>query len=127
MTVQEKIERMSTYGNRERCIERLMKERCWWKRRIEVCGERAKCKVVALEQELDREIDRQVDERRNLEKAIRGVEDERLRLLLEYRYFDQLSWEELAQKMNYCYQHVFRLHKQALKAIDLEHKDGDRM
>lgn len=127
MTLQEKIDRMSTYGNRELCIERLMRERSWWKRRMPVCGEHAKCKVVELERELDREIDRQVDERRLLEKAIQGVADERLRLLLEYRYFDQLSWEELAEKMNYCYQHVFRLHKQALQQLPLEQVDGDRM
>lgn len=120
MDIQQKVEWLSTYGQRELCIERLMKERCWWKRRMEVGGICAKCRVVELEQALDREIDRQVDDRKAMEMAIQTVEDERLRLLLEYRYFDQLSWEELAEKMNYSYQHVFRLHKQALKAIQTE-------
>ena len=72
-----------------------------------------------MEHAPDREIDRQVDDRKNMERAIQTVPDERLRLLLEYRYFDQLSWEELAEKMNYSYQHVFRLHKQALKALQV--------
>lgn len=117
MNMRQKAEWLGTYGQRELCIERLMKERGWWKRRTEVGSDIAKCRVMELEQALDREIDRQVDDRRDMERAIRTVEDERLRLLLEYRYFDQLSWEELAEKMNYSYQHVFRLHKQALKAM----------
>lgn len=125
MNIQQKAEWLSTYGQRELCIERLMKERGWWKRRMEVGSTCAKCRVTELEQALDREIDQQVDDRQAMEMAIRTVTDDRLRLLLEYRYFDQLSWEELAEKMNYSYQHVFRLHKQALQALQTEERQQE--
>lgn len=52
--------------------------------------------------------------RMDIEHSISGINDERLRLLLELRYIDGLTWEKVADKMRIEYRWVLRLHKRAL-------------
>lgn len=42
---------------------------------------------------------------------------EREAYLIRARYIDCKSWEQIAVDMNYCWQHVHRIHSQALKAL----------
>lgn len=53
------------------------------------------------------------------EKAIQSVPDERLRLLLRYRYIDGLSFERIAGKLKLSRQWVCELHDNAVKRIEL--------
>ena len=55
--------------------------------------------------------------RDQIQQAIESVEDETLRLLLEYKYIDGLSFEQIAVKMCYTFRHVTRLHGKALNAV----------
>lgn len=57
--------------------------------------------------------------RDQIQQAIESVEDETLRLLLELRYIDGRTFEEIAVEMNYCYMHITRLHGKALEAIKM--------
>lgn len=57
--------------------------------------------------------------RLEIERIISGVCDERLRLLLELRYIDGLTWEKVADKMSIEYRWVLRLHKKALNALTI--------
>lgn len=61
---------------------------------------------------------------------IDGVQDDRLRALLSYRYRDFWHWEKIACEMNYSWKQVHRLHVQALveakksyEAIKMTHND----
>lgn len=58
--------------------------------------------------------------RRKIEDAIATVSDGRLRLLLEYKYIDGLTWELIAEKMDTDLRWVYRLHGQALTALTIE-------
>lgn len=55
--------------------------------------------------------------RREIEDTISTVQDGRLRLLLEYRYIDGMTWEAIAVKMGLMLRWVHELHGRALSAI----------
>ena len=49
--------------------------------------------------------------------AINTIPDETLKQLLELRYINGYTWEQIAVKMYYSYVHICRLHGLALKKI----------
>lgn len=74
-------------------------------------------KIVDLEREINGEIDRLISIQREVLSAISTVQEQRLRTLLELRYINRLTFEEIAVKMNYSYKQVCRLHGQALAQV----------
>lgn len=48
------------------------------------------------------------------------VRDNRLAAVLEYRYIDGFTWEQIAVKMGYTYRWVCKLHGLALSKLDIE-------
>ena len=54
-----------------------------------------------------------------IEDAIASVEDERLRLLLRYRYIEGWTWEHIAVELNYSWRQVVRIHGQALSEVKM--------
>ena len=53
------------------------------------------------------------------EKAIQSVPDERLRLLLRYRYIDGMAFERIAEKLRLSRQWVCGLHDSAVNQIGI--------
>ena len=74
-------------------------------------------KIVDLEREINEEIDRSVDIQREIRRSISTVPEQRLRTILEYRYINGLTFEQIAVKMNYSYKQTCRLHGKALSEI----------
>jgi hypothetical protein len=75
-------------------------------------------KIIMLENQINDDIDKLIQVKKEIESAINQVDDNCLKLLLEYRYIDDMLWEEIALKMNYSYYHVVaRLHPDALKKV----------
>lgn len=83
--------------------------------------------ICEIEEEINRDIDELVMIREQVQKAIHSVKDQTLETLLEYRYIDGLTWEELAEKMHYSYQWVCRLHGKALECVVLPEEDEKRV
>ena len=81
--------------------------------------ERPMDKVLEIDAEINREIDALIDLRRDIQGAIEKVPDENLQLLLTYRYINGLSFEKIAEKMNYCERQIYRKHGEALSWISL--------
>ena len=71
-------------------------------------------KIVDLENEIDTDIDQLVAIRDEIKAVIESVEDDRERLLLQYRYLDGKTFEWIAAEMNYSWRQIHRLHSQAL-------------
>jgi len=71
-------------------------------------------KIVDLEREIDADIDRLISIRDNIKAVIEAVEDDRERLLLQYRYLDGKTFEWIAVEMHYSWRQIHRLHSQAL-------------
>lgn len=118
------------YRNTLREIERIEDELAIWQARAEKCttsfspvpgGGNGDDKIqVAVEQmdiirdKLNARLAYLADARNNAERIIRSVGDLRMRLILEYKYVDGLTFEEIALRMNYSFRQIIRLHKWAL-------------
>ena len=77
----------------------------------------ADIKVMELENAIKAEITELCKIKRQIKEAIDAVDDKRYRDLLEMRYRDMWSWEQIAVEMSYTYRHVTRMHGKALRAI----------
>ena len=76
-------------------------------------------KIVDLEKEIDADVDRLISIRDNIKTIIESVEDDRERLLLQYRYLEGRTFEWIAAEMNYSWRQIHRLHSQALTNLKM--------
>lgn len=132
---EQKIRYLSRYRRLNQRIDRLLEEQSRWREEAmritpvlsPVPGgggsgspiERPMDKVLEIDVEINREIDELQIVRQEIRAALNQLEDENLGLLMEYRYIDGLTWERIAEKMDYSRQWVFRLHGKALQKIEL--------
>ena len=77
------------------------------------------CKIVDLEAEINGDIDRLVDLVREIREVIMRVDSIEEQMLLEKRYLCYESWEKIAVEMNFNIRHIFRLHRESLKKIQI--------
>lgn len=78
----------------------------------------AVAKIVDLEAEINQEIARLVDARAAVTATIDKVEDARLHTVLNMRYVQFKTWEQIACYMGRSYQWVCKLHGTALQAVE---------
>jgi DNA-directed RNA polymerase specialized sigma subunit len=76
-------------------------------------------KIVDLEREIDSEIDSLVTIREEILSAIEAVEDPRQQAVLNYRYLQNMKWQEIANALFADRTSVYRWHKQALEQIKI--------
>ena len=133
---QNKIKYLKRYINLDREIERKLEEvarlRAKLTRVTEVFTAEPKgggsiygkteeilAKIVDLEKEIDADVDRLIAVRDNIKSVIEVVEDDRERLLLQYRYLDGWTFEKIAVEMNYSWRQIHRLHSRALTNLKM--------
>ena len=132
---EQKIRYLSRYRRMSARIDRLLEEkRRWWELALKITPslsqapgggengsrvERPMDKVMEIEAQITREIDELYTVRQEIKGTLSQLEDENLKLLMEYRYIDGLTWEQVAVEMNYSYMQICRLHGKALNAIML--------
>lgn len=74
-------------------------------------------RILELEAQINSEITALCKLKREIAETIANVDDMRYRTLLELRYRSELSWDRIADEMNYDVRHVTRLHGEALKCV----------
>ena len=79
-------------------------------------------KIDTLRDSLAAKMDELIRLRIQIEQAVEAVPDDRLRLLLRYRYIDGMTFEKIAEKMNLSYQWVSKLHGDALEQVQINTK-----
>ncbi len=52
-----------------------------------------------------------------IERCIEGLEDETERRLMRKRYIQGLRWEDICIDLNYCWQHIHKIHARILRKI----------
>ena len=130
---EQKIRYLSRYRRLNQRIDRLLEEQSRWRSKAmritpvlsPVPGdggsgspiERPMDKVLEIDAEINREIDELQIVHQEIRETLNQLEDENLKLLMEYRYIDGMTWEQIAVKMNYCWRQVCRKHGQALTQI----------
>jgi DNA-directed RNA polymerase specialized sigma subunit len=80
--------------------------------------ENAIVKLIDLSHEINEDIDRLVDLKKEISETISKVEDNIYQLILEMRYINGKSWDDVSRCMGYDRRWVLRLHGRALKEID---------
>lgn len=130
-----KIKYLSRYISLNRRIDRLLEKKAkWWSLCLKTTTnlsqapgggesgspvERPMDKVLEIEAEINREIDELQEVCRGIKTVLGQLEDDTLRLLMEYRYLDGLTFEEIAVKMHYSWRWVIKLHGKALAEIKI--------
>ena len=71
-------------------------------------------KLIDLEAKINAEIDSYVDLKEEVRQKITALEDKNEKLLLQSRYLLFMTWEQIAESMNFTPQWVYELHKRAL-------------
>ena len=74
-------------------------------------------KIVDLENEINDDIDKLVDLKAEITTVIKEVDDPELQSLLEQRYLNFRTWEQIAVDMGYNVRHLYRIHDKALKKV----------
>ena len=74
-------------------------------------------KIVDLENDINQDIDMLVDLKTEIMQVIKKVDDLELQTLLEQRYLNFRTWEQIAVDMNYGIDNIFKLHKKALACV----------
>lgn len=136
MTNSEKKAYLRRYSDNEREINRLEEELARWESRAQKIttsyslapahnadGDKIQTAVDAIVEVKAMLYDRLADAtelRRNIQAAIDTVQDGRLRNLLEYRYIDGITFEQIAVKMNYNWRWTLYLHGRALMNIQIK-------
>lgn len=76
-------------------------------------------RLITLIDEVNAEVDAYVDMRTEIANAIRTVPGIVLQTLLNLRYIDGKTWEQVAVDMGYAYRHVTRMHGEALNILEI--------
>ena len=73
--------------------------------------------IMELETEINKDMLELVEIKRRIMASIKAVTDPELQLLLELRYLNYVSWEQIALQLNFSIDNVFKLHKKALDQV----------
>lgn len=79
---------------------------------------------MKVENYINSQIAKGLEEMHYIENLIDQL-DERGKLLMRYRYIDCLTWEEIACKMYYTWQHMHRIHSKCLIILEESIKKND--
>lgn len=131
---QKKIEWLSRFRKSEQEVSRLYGELERWNSKAEKVTQRVSpmppgakggdkvqnCVEIisAVKKNINQEIVNQCHVRNDITAAIESVPDGTLRLLLELRYIDGMTFEQIAVQMHYAFRHITRLHGQALHVLE---------
>jgi len=86
--------------------------------------ENTMAKIIDLENEINQEIDRFIKLKQEIMETICQVEDVNCQLVLEKRYINGRSWEDISLELGYSRSGVFRIHSEGLKEINKILKSG---
>ena len=75
-------------------------------------------RIVDLENEINQAIDDYVDKKREISAVIEKVQDPDQMRVLYKRYFDGMTWEQIACDIHMTYRNVCYIHGRALQAVD---------
>ena len=75
-------------------------------------------KIIDLQEEINRDIDQLVDLKREIMVVIKKISNVEYQTILENRYLSFMSWEQIAVKMKYSIQQIYRLRDRAHKVVE---------
>lgn len=80
-------------------------------------------RIQILEDKLAKKLDVLLSQVTEIEISIRCISDDTLRVILFDRYINDMSFADIAEKMNYSERQIYTLHKIALNSIIILHPE----
>ncbi len=74
-------------------------------------------RIIDLEKEITKDIDKLIDEKKRAKSVIDTL-DGPYKLVMSMRYLECMKWEEIAYRLDYSIQAVYKIHGQALKRVE---------
>lgn len=74
--------------------------------------------LMDVHKELKEEVDALMQETKKAEKLIARLKDSKLRTVLHMRYLCGMTWEEIAEKMQYTLRWTHQLHREAIHQLE---------
>lgn len=78
-------------------------------------------KIIELENEINADIDNLVDLKCEARKSIERLDDDREKLVLYKRYFENKTFEQISVEMNYSWRRIHQFHSDALMQLEMLH------
>ena len=75
-------------------------------------------KISSLEDEIAADISKHLDLLAEIKDTISKVDDPEERLILEYRYLDNMTWEEMMYYLKTYHTTIYRKHRNALEKVE---------
>ena len=113
MTKPGKKEFLKQYRESEQEIRQLQLELA----RLEREGQEARAKQVRAQ--LAKQVEQTLPQRREIDGAVAVLQDARQRVLMYLRYLDGLTWEQVAQRMQYGKRQIYNLHVRAVEGVNI--------
>ena len=76
-------------------------------------------KIIELENEINTDIDKLVDLKSEARKSIEQLNDDREKLVLYKRYFENKTFEQISVEMNYSWRRIHQFHSDALIQLEI--------
>lgn len=74
-------------------------------------------RILDLEKEITKDIDNLIREKKKAKTVIDKL-DEPYKVIMTMRYLECMKWEEIAYRLEYSIQAVYKIHGQALKRVE---------
>lgn len=74
-------------------------------------------RIIDLEKEITKDIDKLINEKK-IAKSVIDRLDGPYKLVMSMRYLECMKWEEIAYRLDYSIQAVYKIHGQALKRVE---------
>ena len=74
-------------------------------------------RIIDLEKEITKDIDKLINEKKRAKSVIDRL-DGPYKLVMSMRYLECMKWEEIAYRLDYSIQAVYKIHGQALKRVE---------
>lgn len=84
-------------------------------------------KLIDLQAYINQRIDQLIDLRIMIMKQIDGMDDQKHRLILSYRYLRHMRWETIEKELNFEKSYLQFMHREALKKFGEMYPDIRRM
>lgn len=76
-------------------------------------------KIADLEAKINSEIEHYISVKNEIHSVIEAVADNDEKLCLRYRYIEFMTWEQIADEMDYSVMQVTRIHRRALQKVKI--------
>lgn len=79
-------------------------------------------KIVDMQAEINNDIDRLVDLKQEISERIAALDNPQQQAILMMRYIGCKNWAEISVELGYNLRYVYRVHSEALRALELATK-----